>query len=104
MKFLILVLGLPLDFANRNSDGWCIQGGYITWTSNPNLTITLLKQYKDTNYTVIVSDSNIGLAAINSRFTKIISKTVNTFVTNGCYQNGGGTDYAYFWKTEGYIN
>ena len=84
------------------SDGWCIQSGFRA--TGANQTITLKKKYKDTNYTVIVSDSNIGLAAANSRFTKIISKTVNTFVTNGCYQNGGGTDYAYFWKTEGYIN
>ena len=98
MKFLILVLGLPLDFANRNSDKWCEQGGSITWTNNPNLTITLLKQYKDTNYIVQSQDYGSTQDQHNNGIS-VKTKTTTYFIFTPYTNNRGAT-----WTAGGYIS
>lgn len=59
MKFLILVLGLPLDFANRNSDKWLEIGGYIKAGSSNTTSgvVTFKKAFKDTNYCITMASN-----------------------------------------------
>ena len=76
------------------SDGWCEQGGY----SDAGQNVTLLKSYKDTNYSLIMGlDAYTGntptFAAIG-----YTNKTVTGF-TFTIYQGSPGD-----WETKGYIN
>ena len=105
MKFLILVLGLPLDFANRNSDKWCIQGGQTANTNmGTSITCTFKKSFKDTNYCVscegtLVSTDDVWYKSECSSFT-----TTSFVIVNRRY-TGSGTDTLYYkWQASGYIN
>ena len=99
MKFLILVLGLPLDFANRNSDGWCIQSG--TNNFGGSTTITLKKPFKDTNYTV----SLIYKGASNTANTPIIWHSINSLTTTSfTITNSASTVFTRGWVAMGYVS
>jgi len=53
------------------SDGWCEQGGVITNATYGGVDVTLLKSYKNTNYTGFVTlrrNSNDGQGDINPQF------------------------------------
>ena len=86
------------------SDKWCEQWGYKTGGSN---TVTLLKEYKDTNYGVLAY-VNIKTTGEAYNFCWSGTKTVSTFTIGG---NAGTLDDAWiiqtagtiYWKTEGYI-
>ena len=86
------------------SDKWCEQWGYKTGGSN---TVTLLKEYKDTNYGVLAY-VNIKTTGEAYNFCWSGTKTVSTFTIGG---NGGTLNDAWiiqtagtiYWKAEGYI-
>lgn len=74
------------------SDGWCEQGGY---NSNALATINLLKQYTDTNYTVIttiLTENSSG----NYYATKVSNKTTSNFMMTG-------NEIGSMWQTSGYV-
>lgn len=84
------------------SDGWCEQGGYIGTVTDTSATINLLKTYKDTNYSVLIStyssaqNGHTGGATVNQ-------KTVSSFTT-GCFEYfAGGLFLIGNWQTSGYI-
>lgn len=54
-----------LTWYNLYSDGWCEQGGHIPQGSGTSGTITFLKPFSNTNYTVV---SNTGNDAANNYF------------------------------------
>ena len=79
------------------SDGWCEQGGYSTIST----TITLLKVYNNTNYTITIGTSMAGSGSglPNCLYSE---KTVSSFYFRKDYvyedRNAGGC-----WQTCGYI-
>ena len=78
------------------SDGWCEQGGH-TNSSNQQVTITLLKTYKDTNYSPIAISNTSGSAAnYNSSVNNLTTSSFqfNSMVNKACYC---------FWEAKGYI-
>lgn len=78
------------------SDGWCEQGGESPQPANTTQnTITLLKSYKDTNYTIT---SVGGLTSIINK----ANKTINSFTIDT--NSGSGTKYLAYWQASGYIN
>ena len=76
------------------SDGWCEQGGY----SDAGQDISLLKPYKDSNYTLTIGLN--GYTGNTPTFAAIgyTNKTVTGF-TFTIYQGSPGD-----WETKGYIN
>lgn len=70
------------------SDGWCEQGG--KYTGNSSQTISLIKPYKDTNYSILIS----GVANFTSQ-----SATAFAFDSN----YGLSTKTNGFWQAKGYI-
>ena len=105
MKFLILVLGLPLDFANRNSDGWCEQGGFIRTPIDTGNSITFKKPFKDTNYNIYASatGSSTGTTVANRR--NALAWVYSNTTAYACTSSGTNSSAtSLFWIAEGYIN
>ena len=89
------------------SDGWCEQGGVTPYKTSP-VTITLLKEYADTNYNVILTDiSHIQNYCVGWLSITRNTKTVSTFQASGFYGNGTLTgvkdNSSVGWTTTGYI-
>ena len=64
------------------SDGWCEQGGcdkFGTYVSS-NYTRYFLKQFKDTNYTILTTEQE-SLTDMDSRYTSVYQKYADRFVT-----------------------
>ena len=81
------------------SDGWCEQGGVTQITSNPQ-TITLLKPYCNTDYTVTNTKQMNASGGGYIWSNRLISKSSNSFVMsqevlNPCYLN---------WAAQGYTS
>ena len=101
MGFLILVLGLLLDFANRNSDKWCEQAGLAACTVVTTTTVNLLLPYKDTQYNIILQPNRVAQDIWGHGDTiPPESKTTNSF---GIYIHSSGGSYNLFWRTGGYL-
>ena len=87
------------------SDGFCEQGGVNTYSSSP-LTISLLKSYKDTNYTVCALEGFTD-AIHGGGWTTFYKSTKNSFQVKTWYGNGTGdgtsSSYIISWRTVGYI-
>lgn len=85
------------------SDGWCEQGGMsnLTYATNAytDITITLLKEMADTNYSISLTTSDRG----NVHLSNWVYSTINTtnFVTR-TFSNGASTGTG-FWRVSGYI-
>ena len=83
------------------SDGWCEQGGIQT-----SATVTLLKNYRDTNYTVIRNLSNTSSNSVDVKVAwltgilAITNKTTSSF--NGTVETSYGLT-SYMWQACGYI-
>lgn len=79
------------------SDGYCEQGGYLNCPSEPTI-LTLLKPFKDTNYTTtttgVRTSNNTGNIAITS---KTVS-TISFYIGDDDSFNAG----ALYWRAEGY--
>jgi hypothetical protein len=80
------------------SDGWCEQGGMLSWSGNPTLTVSLLKEYTNTNYNVFTNcygtyqEQYPNAIAINN-------KTVSEFELKP-YTNNRAAN----WEAKGYIS
>lgn len=86
------------------SDGYCEQWGYSNTDSNNLRTVTFLKPYKDTNYTVTLGASNINDPQnLNSRIAKIWSITTTNMVVVGVFENNILNDFHFYWRTIGYV-
>lgn len=86
------------------SDGFCEQWGYSNTDSNNLRTVTFLKPYKDTNYTVTLGASNINDPQnLNSRIAKIWSITTTNMVVVGVFENNILNDFHFYWRTIGYV-
>lgn len=79
--------------------GFCQQWGkYPAWTNNPNVTITLFKEYKNTNYNVLVtlmgsSENGDTQAGVNTITVSQFNIKFYSGLRDGC-----------FWKTTGFID
>jgi len=79
------------------SDGWLEQGGLCT--SHNLQTISLLKPFNNTDYSINLTETALANSAIDtSRNDQIISKTTSSFY---CYINNSNNVGAY-WKACGY--
>lgn len=74
------------------NDGWCEQGGYSPdkWTGSANSTISFLKEFLNTEYFVILNQTN------GDRAANVTQRTTTSFTKSG----NGGSDC---WKASGYI-
>lgn len=82
------------------SDGWCEQGGLRSAGATGSAeTITLLKQYKDTNYIALKTFSIADASVAYYPFVCIFNKTVSSFQTS----NTSGIQN-WSWYTCGYVN
>lgn len=77
------------------SDGFCEQGGYITSASGSS--ISLLKNYADTNYSILLSGS-YGSAGTDVNTVVWNNKTTSSFTYYKSFSNGTT------WYACGYIN
>lgn len=84
------------------SDGWCEQGGlFPSVSSDQNITITLVKPFKDTNYTVNTIRGNTNYNAnITWYWLGYFNKTNFNFATRA-RSGGNGVDN---WQACGYIS
>lgn len=81
------------------SDGWCEQGGVSSNASAGNAaTVTFLKPFKDTNYTIVGQAVESGTTLRNGSTTDILSKTANS-VKIGIYGGSASNN----WMASGYI-
>lgn len=78
------------------SDGWCEQGGYYVPTATTG-TITLLKSYKNTDYSITTGGSRTGNDNMYTP-TVGVTKTASDFSIY-C----GSTVYRIYWQASGYI-
>lgn len=82
------------------SDGWCEQGGVSPSAGDGSTnTITLLKSYKDTNYSILFAQ-NAGVEGSYTNGCTAKNKTTNSFVL--VYRTGGTASF--YWNTCGYID
>ena len=78
------------------SDGWCEQGDFASATGN----IALLKNYKDTNYSVLLGDASMGGTSVKV-YTS--NKTTSSFDLRYDQWSAPSTTSCY-WETKGYIS
>lgn len=80
------------------SDGWCEQGGLVSFSSGSTQTINLLKQYVNKSYTILDGYAWTSFTA-NSGHIKMGSKTVSSFqlVAHDTLPESN-------WETKGYIS
>lgn len=86
---------------NVYANGWCEQGG-LAHQETDNITINLHINYKDTNYSIVLTGEDNHSASVGFYAPMSVStnKTVSQFkCTSG---NGSSTMYTY-WRTSGYI-
>ena len=92
------------------SDGWCEQGGIITipsFTTNTNFTITFLKNFLNTNYTVYTQLSGLSVSNWAMVQGAMIGTRTNNNVLIYLYSTSGNSSIAEhqrIWKAEGYIS
>ena len=81
------------------SDGWCEQGGRVTGTSA--VTVTMLKKYRDTNYSVNINGIENGTSTgqITVQYYGARSLTTGNFVVQTSSALG-----KIVWEAKGYIS
>ena len=82
------------------ADGWCEQGGHYTINTNCKGTITFLKEFVDTSYTIFNSKESADSSAWNVMFD-----TLETWTTSqvGIKANLTGYTLGGSWKASGYL-
>ncbi len=83
------------------SDGWCEQGGVVSVNSNNKKTVTLLKPYSSTTYSVLTNNRATNTAGGQSAKGSITGS--NTIVVSYSYVNEGLNPADIDWQTKGYI-
>lgn len=64
------------------SDGWCEQGGFVSGYADSDVTVTYLKAFVNTNYTLLVTpESTATQAFAQIRHVGAVSKTNTSFIT-----------------------
>ena len=82
------------------SDRWCEQGGIKTDVgSNATYSVTFLKAFANTNYTLNFSEEREG--ATNDEYGMIQTRTTTGFTG---YQSNGSSGWSILWHACGYIN
>lgn len=81
------------------SDGWCEQGGITTPSSSATKTITLAKEYANTNYSILLGASYTTTATYTPN-TNYDTKTTKGFTL----YDSTNTSVRTYWQTSGYIN
>lgn len=81
-------------------DGWCEQGGFSSGEGAP-VTITLLKPYKDTNYSVVLGKSHPDTQSVCQQVNYL---TTTSFVHSGSYNGSSDNRRLCFWVAYGFIN
>lgn len=86
------------------SDGWCEQGGRINIASMQygSTSVSLLKPFNDTNYTITIGGRNLTLNG-NPCFAVGNSVTTNSFTIWMERTTGNNHDNQSYWKTCGYV-
>lgn len=80
------------------SDGWCEQGGLATQASG-DVTITLLKPYKDLNYII----SHTAQAIASNDYVKIGSSNISVSGFTAYWNGDEKSSKSIYWHTMGYI-
>lgn len=81
------------------SDGWCEQGGKPVGTNSSQISVNLLKPYKDTNYTILN-----GFANTSGTTTRNDPIVINNITTSGFAMVIQTSSQMYlFWQASGYI-
>lgn len=87
------------------SDGWCVQGGVqsnMDSSGTGQRTISLLKPFTDTNYSVQVTWTNAATQSPSTAWTgSLRSRSVDSFVIN---KDNKTYITEYTWQAEGYIS
>ena len=83
-----------LDFIRVYSDGWCEQGGLVETGSETSKTVNLLKNYDNTNYTILVT----GVYSSNA-YPVTISATANSTFTIA----KPSAVRSFYWHAVGYL-
>lgn len=81
------------------NDGWCEQGGIATTLTTGAATITLLKPYKATNYTRLLTIGNR-----EDSTTWALYPTNKTTTSFGVFSPVTGYNLMFDWETKGYIS
>ena len=79
------------------SDGWCEQGGVYSKNNSGQSTITLHRNYVDTNYQVFLTPQ---YSANVQNMTCLYSKATDQFIIVG---NNNSNGYKEQWEAKGYI-
>lgn len=80
------------------SDGWCEQGGLATQASG-NVTITLLKSYKDLNYTI----SHTAQSTVSNDYVKLGTSDITVSGFTAYWNGDSSSSKSIYWHTMGYI-
>ena len=82
------------------SDGWCEQGGHLPLHEG-GIDVTFLKEFKDTNYTILKTNTFYLDGATNYKYINFWNKTTTQARTlnSGTDNSGSGSD----WLAFGYI-
>ena len=82
------------------SDGWCEQGGRQSINNN-GVTVTYLKPFKDTNYSIVISQADAGSSRAEYYNTvKVNTKNATSFIAYCGQTEAPACD----WHAFGYIN
>lgn len=74
------------------SDGWVEQGGVAVTSSGSGKTVTLLKPFADTNYTIVGQAVDSGSHFRNGNTTDVMDKTATSFRI-GIYNGGSNNNW-----------
>lgn len=86
------------SWCREYADGWCEQGGLLVLDKVAKQTVTLLKPYKDTAYTVVFGNEYTTTASATS-CVETATKAVNSFVVI----DSTTQTFRTYWRACGYI-
>lgn len=81
------------------SDGWCEQGGFVEGTNNNKKVIAFLKQFVDTNYTVVFGSQYTSTATATP-----LVETSTKATTGFTMISSNTTTFSSYWEAKGYIS
>ena len=94
-------MGIYWVYWVKISDKCCEQYGYCTTTgTNTQITVTLLKSYRDTNYNIQFTQQGPASDNYYDEDQWVTTRNVDSFL----YYNSDKANCNIFWRTVGYIN
>ena len=88
------------------SDGWCEQGGRITPSTTGSVTVTLLKTFKDTNYSIQTHSLDGGTSSTgtpSNRGVSAMSAPGGSWTTSNITYTYINSGWNYSWEARGYL-